>query len=226
MKYLFLLLLAILVVDAKPIGLFAKVTGVASDDMLNVRANPNYKARNVGTLPPGAMIGIERCRKIGRSQWCRVYQLVQNYYSDNFHPGWVNAHFLEPSNRGYVRIKERKNDCYYALKCRRERCEVVIGALYDDKDTLTQLQKEWIDRKKLRGESRFGAAADDMEGYCTFDHRVKAYEKKKRSREKRHTLKGTTLVEINETMYLSSTQRISLLSQHYDHNPPLDSERK
>jgi len=171
-------MLMLLSLEARSIALFGKVAGVASDDVLNVRAQPNYKARKVGELPPNATVGIERCRKIGRSQWCRVYQLVQNLYSEDFHPGWVNARFLKSRNRGYVQIRNRKNDCYYSLQCKDDRCEVVTDASYDAEGMILWLQKGWIDRSYLRGESRFGSASNDMEGYCTFDHRIEDYEKK------------------------------------------------
>jgi len=170
MKAVIIFSLMLFSLHAETLALFGKVTGVASEDILNVRAQPNYKAHKVGSLPADAYIGIERCKKIGQSRWCRVYQLVQNYYSEDFHPGWVNARFLKPQNRGYVVIKNRKNNCYYAVQCKQGRCEVLMNASFDDKQTLLGVQKEWIDRRLLRGESRFGAASNDMEGYCTIDN--------------------------------------------------------
>ena len=160
---------------AQNTALFGTITGVSSDNMLNVRAQPNYKARKLGALPPNAYIGIAQCKRVGQSRWCHIYQITQNIYTDDFQSGWVNARFLKPLNRGYVLIEKRKNNCFYALQCREDRCEVVTGASYDDRGNIVRLQTEWMDRKYVRGDSRFGAASNDMDGYCTLDQRLEGY---------------------------------------------------
>lgn len=148
-------------------ALFGKVIHVAENDTLNVRAEPNQKANKIGEIPFDGYVGIETCKKIEKSQWCKVYFLVENYY-ENFwkdkNIGWVNARYLQFSNHGYVIIKGKRN-CAFSLKCIDDKCEVVD----DDHDIdykRTGLKTKWIQREHLKGESNFGATPDNVDGYC------------------------------------------------------------
>ena len=156
-------------VQKEYLGLFAFVVNVASNDVLNVRKEPNYKAEKVGEIPLDAYIGIEKCTTVNNSTWCRVYPLGQNWY-EKFAPqnaGWVNAKYLKFSNRGYVLIKGKKN-CAYALKCIDDKCELVDdfeknNAIEYEK---TGLHTRWVERKYLKGESNFGVTPDNVDGFC------------------------------------------------------------
>ena len=184
---LFLFTMAIVSLNAESIhkdfpGLFALVINVAQDDTLNVRKQSNYKAKKVGELPSGAFIGIEQCKTGKKSRWCRVYQLVQNYYSEDFQPGWVNARYLKFSNRGYVLIKGKKN-CAYALKCNAGKCEIVDD--YENDNVIdykkTGFRTKWIEREYLRGESHFGVTPDNVDGYCNIGMFIEEYLKNAKS---------------------------------------------
>ncbi len=150
--------------------LFGAVTGVAADDVLNVRARPHYRATKVGALPPDAQVGVDRCRKKGHTRWCRIHHLAQyNYpqYGDEAPEGWVNARFLTFGYRGYVLI-DGKGRCDYALSCRGEACDVVTGLQTDTHNRVVGLEHRHIARSRLRGASHFSAAADTGgDGYCT-----------------------------------------------------------
>lgn len=87
-------------VHASPAPVPMSVTGVAADDVLNLRAEPWADARKVGELPPDAT-GVEASRCVavlrerivpegtaGASRWCRVSLGAQ--------AGWANARFLAP----------------------------------------------------------------------------------------------------------------------------------
>ncbi len=150
---------------------------VSKNDTLNVRKQSNYKSEKVGELPPDAYIGIEKCQKIKNSTWCRVYQLVQNYYSENFDPGWVNARYLQFDNRGYVIVKSKKN-CDYALWCDDGKCEVIYDFKIGDNHTIVTLKSHWIERKYLSGESNFGVTPDNLDGVCNSKIFIEDYLKK------------------------------------------------
>lgn len=65
----------------------ARVIGVASWDILNIRKWPAAHSRTVGSAEPGARVWIERCIiKPGASDWCKI--AWQGEY------GWVNSRFL------------------------------------------------------------------------------------------------------------------------------------
>ena len=150
---------------------------VSKNDTLNVRKQSNYKSEKVGELPPDAYIGIEKCQKIKNSTWCRVYQLVQNYYSENFYPGWVNARYLKFSNRGYVIVKGKKN-CAYCINCTDGKCEVVLDYEINKEHVIVKLQTELIERNLLRGESSFGVTPDNVDGVCNTGMFIEDYLKK------------------------------------------------
>jgi len=158
-------------------ALFGKVINVSQNDTLNVRSQSNYRSKKVGELPSHAYIGIEKCKMVKKSTWCRVYQLVQNYYSENFHPGWVNARYLKFSNRGYVIVKGKKN-CDYVLRCNNGKCEVVYDYITDNEHNVIELKTKWIERKYLKGESQFGVTPDNEDGFCNSGMFIEDYLKK------------------------------------------------
>lgn len=154
--------------------LFAKVIDVAEDDLLNVRERADHKSKKVGTQVPDATMGVERCISVKASVWCSVYQVALNDYSENFNPGWVNARYLKPINRGYVLINRRGN-CDYTLNCKRGLCEVVTDYDQDENGSIIKLHITSIKREALKGESHFGAMTHEEDGYCTTGRYVEDY---------------------------------------------------
>lgn len=149
-------------------SLFGKVINVAEDDTLNVHKQSNYKSKKVAELPPKAYIGIEKCKKIQKTTWCRVYPMVQQWYEkfgNDSHKGWVNARYLKFNNRGYVIIDGKKN-CDYVLRCKESKCEVVDRYEQEKNYNVTSIKTKWIERDRLRGESNFGAISEDEDGFC------------------------------------------------------------
>jgi len=72
-------------------GTIFRVHGVAADDVLNVRSEPDPVAALAGTIPPTAqaVIGIGMPATVGNTTWQRVrYGGVE---------GWVNQRFLKAS---------------------------------------------------------------------------------------------------------------------------------
>ncbi|ETW95660.1 MAG: hypothetical protein ETSY1_29670 [Candidatus Entotheonella factor] len=64
------------------------VTGVESGDVLNLRAQPHYRSKQLGTISHDAqtVLKLGPVRQVGKSDWFRVqYERVS---------GWVNAKFL------------------------------------------------------------------------------------------------------------------------------------
>jgi len=174
-KIVLLLVLLPVFMFGESTALFATVKNVAKDDRLNVRAEANHKSTKVGELPPSYYVGVEKCKKIKSSTWCKVYPLVQQWsekFAENS-TGWVNAHYLNFHDRGYVTIEGEKNNCYYAIACKNDLCNIVKDMQYDhEKDKMPKMQTKWIKRSRLKGESAFGAASSDMEGYCTNGNRI------------------------------------------------------
>ena len=67
-----------------------------------------------------------------------------------------------------MNIQGEENNCYYVLECKDDRCSVVKTFEYDyEKDILSNLVVESINRDKLKGTSNFGAMGQDGDGYCT-----------------------------------------------------------
>ncbi len=180
-------------------ALFGSVTNVSKNDTLNVRSQANHKSKKVGELPFDAGMGIEKCKTVKSSTWCRVYPLVQNWY-ENFweekNIGWVNARYLKFRNRGYVVVKGKQN-CDYALKCDEGKCEVVFDYSYtlDATGNIVTLETKWVEREYLKGESGFGAVPENADGYCTQGNRIEDYLKKSK---------------LNHTYSEISSKRISL----------------
>jgi len=167
MKKIILSLILLITFSFSETALFAKIIGVKTDDILNIRNNPSYTSKKLGSLPPHAYIAIEKCQSKKNAIWCKIYQIPQQFYED-FHVGWVNARYLSFSNRGYVNIQDEKNDCYYAIGCEDDDCSVVKTFNYNyEQDILSNLVVERISRHKLKGTSHFGAMGDDGDGYCT-----------------------------------------------------------
>jgi len=156
--------------DNSTTALFGAVTGVRSNDTLNVRAQPNYHAKKIGKLPPDARIGVDRCIQLDKSRWCRIHHLAQYDYEDygaNAPDGWVNARYLKFYNQGYVLI-DGKGNCDYVLGCKKNVCQQVTDIKTDTKGEIVSLRTQAISRKRLKGASHFGAAADTGgDGYCT-----------------------------------------------------------
>lgn len=162
-------------------ALFATIIDVPQNDILNIRSKANYKSKKVGSLPNKAFIAIDKCQKIKHATWCIVYQIPQQFY-ENFHAGWVNARYLKFSNRGYVNIRDQKNDCYYAVACKNDKCSVVKSFEYDyEKDILSNLVVEQIQRDKLEPTSNFGAMGEEGDGYCTSAVYIEDHLKKQES---------------------------------------------
>jgi len=159
-------------------GLFGSVVNVASNDSLNVREKPDYHSKKTGSLAPEAFVGVDHCKKMGKSTWCKVFPLPQQNYEGfgwNAKLGWVNARYLKFDNRGYVIIAGKPN-CDYALRCKNNKCEVVVSYI-------TNPRTEWIDRKRLKGTDRFGAMPNDPDasGYCTTDQHVEEFLKNQKN---------------------------------------------
>ena len=162
-KILIVLLLSASVLSAKETGLFGKIIHVAEDDTLNVRVEPNYKARKIAEIPSSGYVGVEKCRQVKTSLWCQVYPLTQQWYehfSGMKEKGWVNAKYLSFSDRGYVLVDGKAN-CDYVIQCKADKCERVLDYETDDANEIKNLKTEWIDKKRLHGESRFGASSSD-----------------------------------------------------------------
>jgi len=152
-------------------ALFAKIIHVKDNDTLNVRAKADHKSKKITELDYNLVVGLSgKCKKIAKSTWCKVYELAA--YGGN-KEGWVNAYYLKSYNEGFVTVKGHDNNCHYALKCStregKNQCLIVIN---QEKDA------EWVERSLLRGESQFGAAPDNMDGYCTRGEWLEPYLKK------------------------------------------------
>ena len=160
------------------LALFGEVVNVASNDTLNVRIKPNYKSKKIAHLPLGAVIGIDRCIKKGRSKWCKTYPITD--FDTSYSSGWVNARYLKFRNRGYVNIIGKESNCLYSIKCNKGRCLIVYDLNYNyDLDKMVSIKTKWIDRKKLKGASKFSAISKNSNGgYCTTGEMIKKYLKK------------------------------------------------
>ncbi len=164
---------------AQETPLFATVINLQENDTLNVREKPDYHTKKTGTLPLYAYVGVDSCKRVGDSTWCKVFHLAQQVY-DGFgwdaKPGWVNARYLELDNEGYV-IIDGKPDCDYALRCQKGKCEVVESYETNNQNELTSMKTKWIERRRLKASSNFGAMTEDIEasGYCTNGKYIQDY---------------------------------------------------
>jgi hypothetical protein len=161
-RLFWILIAAVWVYGGDVAPLFGVVTGVAADDVLNVRTRPDYRAPKIGALDPDTQVYVDRCRKLGHSRWCRIHT---NPLMDNQAKGWINARFLRPVNQGYVTIKGRKNGCFYALSCDANgQCDVVTDLKGETKTTA--IVRTRIPRSHLQSANNFEAMDESGEGYC------------------------------------------------------------
>jgi len=159
MKKLIILITFIGILNAKyyPDALFGKVSGIASNDTLSVRIHPNWRSKKITELPPNAFVGVDSCVKVGRSTWCKVYTVNRNLgqyleYSDKL-PGWVNAKYLKFSNRGYVKIKGKKQKCNYAINCSKGKCDIVnvFRDIVIKNSKIVSIKSKKYSRERLKG---------------------------------------------------------------------------
>ncbi len=68
-----------------------RVSGVSSDDHLNIRSGPGPNHRVVGMAPNGFVFRNLGCRGSGNSRWCHVET------PDGHKSGWVAGRFLQES---------------------------------------------------------------------------------------------------------------------------------
>lgn len=68
----------------------ARVTGVQSGDMLNVRRWPASYSQRVGRVAPNSTVWVERCivSPQGGADWCLIEQKNLT--------GWVNSRYIRP----------------------------------------------------------------------------------------------------------------------------------
>ncbi len=156
-KILFLFIFTSLFLNAESVskvypGLSASVINVASNDVLNVREEPNYKSKKVGSWSPEGWIMIDHCVKVKKSLWCKA---DPDALMGDGASGWVNAHYLKFSNEGFVIQKDGKGTaCMYASKCEKHnevmQCFIMEGYYLDDKCNILPKGK-WIYRSLLIG---------------------------------------------------------------------------
>ena len=135
-------------------GLFGTVVKIAEDDTLSVRKKPDYRSEKIAELPLYARVGIDRCIKVKRSTWCMVHTVNCNMgqeleYGDKL-PGWVNARYLDFSNRGYVAVNDGHHNCNYALSCSKGVCQVVTDTTFKGAE-VRALKTKSYSRKTLKG---------------------------------------------------------------------------
>ena len=73
----------------RPSGDVVEVTGVAANDVLNVRSGPGTGYRVVGALGNGDRVRNLGCQSEGRSRWCEIEMMT-----DMRERGWVNSRYL------------------------------------------------------------------------------------------------------------------------------------
>ena len=163
-KVLFLFIVTILFLNAEDTekeypGLSASVINVASNDVLNVREEPNYRSKKVGSWSHEANIIIDYCLKIKKSIWCKA---EPDYIAEDGGYGWVNAYYLKFYNHGLVRYRDPKGEgCLTALKCEKHndvlQCLINDGYYLDEKYQI-KMQSRWIDRSLLIAGTMLSAA--------------------------------------------------------------------
>lgn len=67
-----------------------RVTGVASNDVLNVRSGPGTGNPIMGALANGDSVRVLGCEDVGSSRWCEIEMMT-----DMRERGWVNARYLQ-----------------------------------------------------------------------------------------------------------------------------------
>ena len=66
-----------------------RVTGVPTNDVLNVRSGPGTGNSIVGALANGDSVRMLGCQDVGSSRWCEIEMMT-----DMRERGWVNARYL------------------------------------------------------------------------------------------------------------------------------------
>jgi hypothetical protein len=173
-------------------ALFGRVVGVAEQDTLNVRKHPDYRSKKVGALPNDAIVGVDRCRKVGSSVWCKVHHMAQHDYEGfeyGTSGGWVNARYLVLDDRGYVTING-KASCYYILGCQNGQCDLVSHYTQDADGNVISIKTKKVPRSALYAESNFGAEDPHDEGYCVKHVYIESYFIREKERTSRDVLEG------------------------------------
>lgn len=70
----------------------SEVTGITSNDVLNVRSGPGTSYRIVGALGNRDRVHVLNCQMNGSSRWCQIEMMT-----DMKERGWVNARYLTRS---------------------------------------------------------------------------------------------------------------------------------
>ena len=70
-------------------GETARVTGIAANDVLNVRSGPGTNFRKVGALANRDRVKILQCQTQGSTRWCEIEMMT-----DMRERGWVNGRYL------------------------------------------------------------------------------------------------------------------------------------
>ena len=207
MKHIVLFLAIVASLNAK-VGyndaLFGCVVGVNDWDTLNVRVSPNYKSKKIGLLPNDKCVGIDKCKKIDKSLWCKVHHMA-NYdfqkFENNARSGWVNARYLKLSDNGYVLINGIAN-CYYIMDCKNGLCSLVTDYKQDKYHNITSIETKKVKRSSLYAESRFGAMMD-CDGHCEVGNSIYYYLRRKNQSSK------SALSEFLDSITLSDKASIS-----------------
>jgi len=158
-------------------AIYAGVTNVAEDDVLNVRASPNYRSKKVGELYNERIVVIDYCldKKNGKALWCKIHRL--NELGAENVKGWVNADYLTFFDNGYVLI-DGKHNCTYALRCKSNKCLIAYNP---NRNKPNIIKTRWISRKRLSGTSRY--VDDDNPNasgysYCGNEKEMRNYSRK------------------------------------------------
>ena len=151
--------------------LFYQTDNFPEDDLLNVRQQPNYRAKKIDTLSLGVPLEVLQCTHNKTSKWCKIKPL---YAPDTI--GWVNAKFIAPQRyqEGYVTIEGQATDCAYLLECYAQKCSVVTSL--GEGETITP-QRHWFARNRIHPATQFSAMPNDPDanGYCTTHHYLYDY---------------------------------------------------
>lgn len=82
-------------------GEIVRVTGLASNDVLNVRGGPGTGFGIVGVLANGDRVRSLRCQTVGSARWCEVEMMT-----DMRERGWVNGRYLTAGQGAATQLPE------------------------------------------------------------------------------------------------------------------------
>jgi uncharacterized protein YraI len=82
-------------------GDIVRVTGVASNDVLNVRSGPGTNYGIVGALGNGDRVRNLRCQTLGSARWCELEMMT-----DMRERGWVNGRYLTAGQGAATQLPE------------------------------------------------------------------------------------------------------------------------